>query len=276
MVLNQPVAPAAALEQAQGASTLPQAFFFPNFHPPPQANRGPYSMTYYLGGLHLVPTSNESKTTWPTVEITNRQEGMTGTMSLERHNYNVIGRENGTLYALNAGQMPISSTRVTSGTMPFLFLSTFLGGVGAFVPSLPQMLKISEVSDEPMPDPSMQVVDVLCQAYSGLFAHRFANFRPTPFLMHNKAVRPDVLYKVWWYAACMLGLTDLKKAKKPWFYMNLLQIDPRTYWETYETETGAPRHWLIGGDWWFRFKVRAPHQGALACAAVSQPRHLPE
>jgi hypothetical protein len=271
VVLNAtPVEPVEKTELEQQASAAPQTSaplqesFVVSQHdsPPVRPVRRIFSRTYAMHGGSLSFPAGKCSQHAPFVEITNKPEGLQGIQSMVRHNLNVIAKEApDSLYSLHAGSRPtqVSARGVSSGTMPFLFVTSFKGSVGDFVNTLPQMpAKLKDVSEAPYSNPLVSVIDTLAAAYSGLFGYQFANFRPTPFVMRDAAIRPDILFKVWWYAANLTGQNDLKKEKAPLYFMNMLHLDPRAFWDTYESDTGAPRHWLVAGDWWFRFKVRAP------------------
>lgn len=212
-----------------------------------------YSRTYSFSGgtLHFPANSIKGKMM---VEITNKKEGLSGNTSMERHNACVLGKEGNSLYAAHAGKKLSNSSRQAVGAMPFLFVMAMHGLVGDFIMSLPLMPNTDEAAFRRIYWPQESVINVLHKAYSGLFGFAFRNFRPT-FSAAMPAVCGDVLFKVWWYFAILVG-----HSVNPLYYFNLLHVDPRTFWDTYSEETGASRHWLVGGDWYFRFKVTRGHR----------------
>lgn len=203
-----------------------------------------FTFNHALCGMSLCGPVSRYKNK-PIVEITNQPESF---LAMGLHNFRTANKEKGTLFAKHAGECYTTSARAIScSVMPFLFLQTFLGPVQAFISSLP-------VVQFNVPHPDMPVYQHVVRAYQGLFGHPFAMFRPGVPSIHYPEVRPDILNYLVIFLGTLLGIG--KSNCRVMFYMNFYAVDIRGPWENYELDTGLPRHEMIGGNWWIRFKVR--------------------
>eukprot|EP00966_Prymnesium_polylepis_P127831 2955853-Prymnesium_polylepis.2 len=187
------------------------------------------------------------------------------------HNEQMCFKEKDTIFARQAGQTYSSSScRGEGGPMPFILLPTFNGTVGDFLASLPPPSyagKGGKVNDQTwlravneFPYPHVSVVWHLVRGHIAMFGQPHAVFQPYPYALADGGTRPDLAYHCAWFLSCTLtGLNS----KKVLFYMNFFSVDVRHAWDSYETDTGLPRHWMQPGDWWMRMKVTRGYSYAM-------------